>query len=193
MNDATRPPGAMAQLRAWTAIGSQSIGGGPSTLYLMRRILVAQNGWLTSREFTEDWTLSRTSPGMTLVALAALAGRRIGGNRGMWLALGGLLVPSILITLALATIFVTIREQPAALAAIAGMAPATIGLTFAMMTIFARAAVRSGRARWADTAFVVLTIAISLAAPTATFPIIVVGALVGWLALGAAEPTTDEV
>jgi chromate transporter len=187
--DRRRPP-VSDHLRAWFAIGSQSVGGGAATLYLMRRILVRQRGWLTDVEFSQDWTLSKTSPGLTLIALTALLGKRIDGWRGIVIALTGLLVPSVALTLAMAAGFAYIRDQPLVQAAIRGIAPATIGLTLAMMVIFARSSMRPGRARWVDGSLLVAVIAAAALLPGMSVPIIIAGAVIGWILLGVAPPTT---
>ena len=120
-------PTPVQQLKAWFVTGTQSVGGGASTLYLMRSILV-RRGWITDREFLQEWTLSRLSPGNHLTALAALLGQRIGGRRGVVLALVGLLIPSGIITIALTGGFGFIRNDPAVESALAGVGPVTIGM-----------------------------------------------------------------
>lgn len=197
-NPADRRPRFRDHLRAWLVIGSQSVGGGASTLYLMRRILVRRQGWLTDVEFSQDWTLSKTSPGLTLIGLTALLGKRIDGWRGLVTALVGLLVPSVALTLAMAAGFAYIRDQPLVQAAIRGIAPATIGLTLAMMVIFARSSMRKGRARWIDGSLLALVIVAAAIVPGTSIPIIVAGAVVGWTLLGETPPvtpipSTDEI
>lgn len=180
-------------LRAWLAIGSQSVGGGAATLFLMRQILVRKKGWLTDAEFSQDWTLSKTSPGLTLMGLTALLGKRIDGWRGLVTALVGLLVPSVSLTLAITVGFAYIRDQPQVQAALRGIAPATIGLTLAMMVIFARSSMRKGRAGWIDGGLVAVVIAVATIFPDESIPIIVAGAVIGWTALGEVTPPVTPI
>jgi len=184
----TARPTVRQQLRVWVAVGSQSVGGGASTLFLMRQLLIRREGWITDREFAQDWTLSRTSPGLTLIGLAALLGRRIDGARGLFLAVLGLLVPSAGITIAMAAGFIYIRDQPLVQAAIRGIAPATIGLTIAIMVIFVRSSVRSGRVAALDIGVVAAAAIAGLVFEDASVTIIVVGAALGWLMLGEPGP-----
>jgi chromate transporter len=186
--DGAAGPGFRQHLRAWLAIGSQSIGGGAATLYLMRRILVRQRHWLTDVEFSQDWILSKTSPGLTMIALTALVGRRIDGWRGLATALSGLLVPSVVLTIAMAAGFAYIRDQPLVQAALLGIGPATIGLTLAMMTIFARTSMRPGSANRIDAAFLAVVVVAGTLVPSASIAIILVAALIGWAALGDRTP-----
>src|SRR5947209_5501346 len=66
--------------KIWFAVGTQSVGGGTSTLFLIRRFLVEQRGWLTIREYTEAWGLSQLSPCIHIVA-RRLARRDVADDR----------------------------------------------------------------------------------------------------------------
>ena len=180
-----RPP-FVAQARAWLAIGTQSVGGGASTLYLMRRLLVRRRGWLTAEEFLEDWTLSRLSPGMHLVALTALVGRRIGGMPGLVLALVAMVGPAAVITAFLAGAFVVVREHPLVSHAVAGMGPVTLGLTLGVTLGITRAAVRAGRRALADLGLLLGAALIGALTTIHVVPVIVAGAILGALFLGRA-------
>jgi len=46
--------------RAWVTVGTQSVGGGTSTLLLIRRLAVERERWMSAREFGEAWP-SRSS------------------------------------------------------------------------------------------------------------------------------------
>src|SRR5579872_5446806 len=88
-------------LRVWLAVGIQSFGGGAATLALMRRAVVDQHHWLTDELFTRDWAICQVTPGINLIAITILIGRRIASARGILLALIGLLFPSVSITILL--------------------------------------------------------------------------------------------
>ncbi|HEX5040906.1 MAG TPA: chromate transporter [Candidatus Limnocylindria bacterium] len=181
------------QVRAWITTGTQSVGGGPSTLYLMRAIIVGR-GWLTEREFFQEWTLSRLSPGNHLTALAALLGQRLGGARGVLLAMAGLLVPSAIITIALTGGFEFIRDDPAVTAALAGVGPVTIGMMLGISAIMLRSVVRSvlpGAA--ADAALFVAAMIAGFLIPEATIIVIVTGALIGVAFMGQTEIPPETV
>jgi chromate transporter len=187
-------PTALEQLGAWFVAGTQSVGGGASTLYLMRAILVGR-GWLTDREFLQEWTLSRLSLGNHLTALAALLGQRIGGRRGPALALVGLLVPSGLITIALTGGFGFIRDDPAVQSALAGVAPVTIGMMLGITAFLLRSMIAPvSIGLLADLALFVVAIVAGFLVPGATIVIIVIGAIVGIAFLGRDElpPETLE-
>jgi chromate transporter len=180
-----RRPGTFALARAWLAVGTQSIGGGSATLYLMRLQLVERNSWLSMREFMEDWALCRLSPGIHIVALAGLIGRRIAGVSGVIVAVTGMMLPAGLITAAMTAGYGAIRDQPLARAALAGIAPITIGMTIGITYVFAKTVMRSGRRGILDAAVLVAAAAGgALVGGSASLLLIVAGAALGAVALG---------
>src|SRR5437762_8174591 len=127
-----RLTGMLARLtRSWVAVGTQSVGGGTSTLLLIRRLAVDRERWMSAREFGEAWALSQLSPGIHLVALAGLIGRRAAGWRGVVAAVAGMMVPTAAITVALTAAYEVIAASALARAALAGVAPVTGGMTIA--------------------------------------------------------------
>jgi chromate transporter len=172
-----------AQARAWFLIGAQSFGGGSAALYLMRRELVTRRGWVTESEFTDAWAISRVSPGVHLVAHAALLGLQIGGRRGLTIALAAMLLPSALLTVAFTLALVAARSSLPVDSAVSGVAPAAIGLTIGVASTLARSAARPGRARYADAAVVAVAVLLGSLRPALTLPLTIGGAIVGLLLL----------
>jgi chromate transporter len=177
--------------RAWVAVGTQSVGGGTSTLLLIRRLAVERAGWMSAREFGEAWALSQLSPGIHLVALAGLIGRRVAGWRGVLVSVAGMMIPASAITVALTAGYASIADSALARAALAGIAPVTGGMTIAAAGLLVQAAARHGRAHLAiDLA--VASVAVLIAALTAIPPLAaIVGAgVIGAIALGRERPTS---
>jgi chromate transport protein ChrA len=85
---------------------------------------------------------------------------------------------------------VYIRDQPLVQAAIDGIAPATIGLTLAMMVVFVRSSLRPGRAGAVDLAVVTAAVVAGVALQNGSVAIIVAGAALGWLLLGESAPAS---
>jgi chromate transporter len=142
-------PSAWRLFWIWTVIGAQSFGGGSATLYLIRRVAVERYGWLTDEEFTRYWGICQIAPGINILGLVILIGSRVAGVSGAALSLCGLLLPSAAITVALTSIYTSIREMPVVRAAIAGVVPATVGLGlllgFTMVRPLLSSARRDGR------------------------------------------------
>src|SRR5436309_4344508 len=141
-----RLTGMLARLtRSWVAVGTQSVGGGTSTLLLIRRLAVDRERWMSAREFGEAWALSQLSPGIHLVALAGLIGRRAAGWRGAAAAVLGMMIPAGAITIALTAAYGSIANAAFARAALAGVGPITGGMTVATALLLIRSTARRGR------------------------------------------------
>lgn len=124
--------------KVWFTIGIQSFGGGMATLSLIRTIAVEREKWLSDIEFARYWSLCQVAPGINLLALTTLLGRRIAGIRGIVVCLAGLLFPSVTITIILTAFYSQATRFPLMTKAMHGIMPATIGLgiyTLANMTI----------------------------------------------------------
>jgi chromate transporter len=129
-------------LYLWSKIGIQSLGGGSSTLFLIRREFIERRQWLTEEEYTRYWSLSQVSPGIILVAVVILMGRHLAGIRGIVVSLAGLLVPSALITVLLTAGFVLIENLHPIQAMIQGVVPATAGVMLTISLQFAQPPLR---------------------------------------------------
>ena len=70
----------------WLSLGSQSFGGGTATLALIRREVVERREWMDDSEFVRDWALCQIAPGINLLGLTILIGRRLRGFPGVVLA-----------------------------------------------------------------------------------------------------------
>jgi chromate transporter len=114
--------------RAWFVLSLQSFGGGPATLTLIRRSMVDQHGWVPEDEFSRYWALVQVAPGINLLALTILIGRKVGGAAGVATALLGLLLPSVALTVLITIYYAQIRHAAVVQAALSGILPATVGL-----------------------------------------------------------------
>lgn len=179
--------------RAWIAVGTQSIGGASSTVYLMRSRLVERTGWLTRREFMESYSLSQLSPGIHLIALAALLGHRLAGVRGVLVSVAGMMVPAAIITVALSAALAGITGHPFTHAALAGVGPVTAGMTAGLAIISARSTVRRGWRGALDLTVIAIAFATFMGTTTSPAVVIIGCGLVGIFLLGRERPTTERV
>jgi chromate transporter len=178
--------------KIFIAVGTQSVGGGSSTLLLLRRFLVERGHLINERDFTEAWALCQLSPGIHLVALAGLLGRRIAGWRGVFVAVSGMMVPAAIITAAMTAAYGVIADQPLARAALAGMAPATGGMTIGLAIVLVQGARRHGLRAVVDIALVVAAFGVLLLTTISSVMVIVFAASLGALFLGRERPTSPE-
>lgn len=125
-------------LRIWFLIGLQSFGGGTATLFLIRQTSVERFGWLTAEEFTKDWALVQAAPGINLLCMTILVGRRVHGLIGALLALVGLMLPSATLTILMTALYADLRNLPVTQAALHGIVPATVGMGLLLTTSMAR-------------------------------------------------------
>lgn len=170
-------------LKVWLLISVQSFGGGNATLELIRREFVVKRGWITEDEFARDWALCQTAPGMNLIAMIILIGRSLGGGPGVAVSMVGLLLPTGLITVALAVAFRATQGFPEAEAAMRGVVPATVGLGLASAYRTVRPLVNGGFARGSATRVVAVglpLLGLSTLAWNPSIPALLIGsALVG--------------
>jgi chromate transporter len=132
-------------LRIWLGLGLQSFGGGAATLYLIRRAVVEEQDWLTPEEFTRDWAICQIAPGINLLGITILIGRRTGGALGILLALLGLLLPSVSVTIALTALYAGVQQFAGVQAALRAVIPATVGLGFLLAWQTGRPIVQESR------------------------------------------------
>jgi len=156
-------------------IGMQSFGGGAATFALICEAN-SKYGWMEEDEFIETYAISQVAPGVNLIKLTVLLGKKIRGWSGLLAATAGLVLPTSLITILLTSAYTLIKEQPLVRAAMRGILPATIGLTFYIsvslgIPIFKKAR-RSG---WTALLFTVLLLigVVLLIIFTAVSPVIV--------------------
>ncbi|HEX6478436.1 MAG TPA: chromate transporter [Ktedonobacteraceae bacterium] len=130
--------------RIWAGIGLQSFGGGASTTFLIQRTFIEKHKWLSMEEFLHLWNLCLLTPGINLVALTVLIGKKLGGAWGITASLAGLLVPSATITCLLAALFMQIEHVAAVQAVLRGVVPATGGVMLLVGLNFALPLIRKG-------------------------------------------------
>ena len=132
-------------LRVWTGIGLQSFGGGASTLLLIRRAFVEKRSWIGADEMGRFWTLCLFTPGINLLALTVLIGRKLGGLWGIVVSLAGLLLPSATVTCLLAAGFEVVQHHPVVHALLRGVIPATAGIMGVVGVDFAQPLIQRAR------------------------------------------------
>jgi chromate transporter len=137
-------PGKWQLFRIWVGIGLQSFGGGASTQFLIQRTFIDKHRWLSMEEYTHLWNLCVLTPGINLVALTVLIGKKLGGPWGIAVSLAGLLLPSAAITAALAATFQRIEHIAAVQAVLRGIIPATGGIMLLVGVNYMQPLVRRG-------------------------------------------------
>lgn len=126
--NAPTPVSSWLLLRVWLALSIQSFGGGGATMTLIRRAVVEQYAWITESEFVRDWAICQMAPGINLISMTILIGRRIAGWRGIFLCLTGMLLPSTIVTVLMTAFYAHVRDLTMVKDALRAIIPASVGL-----------------------------------------------------------------
>lgn len=94
---------------AFLQIGMFSFGGGYAALPLIQE-QVMKYGWLSNAEFTDLITISQMTPGPIAVNSATFVGIRIGGVGGALAATLGCILPSCILVMGLAWLYLRYRK-----------------------------------------------------------------------------------
>jgi chromate transporter len=133
---------------AFLRLGLTSFGGPAAHVALMERELVDKRKWLTREELVELYGAASLIPGPNSTELAIHIGYRRAGFPGLAVAGACFILPSALLTLLLAWVYVRFGALPAAGALLAGLQPAVMGVVAAAVARLAQTAVKG----WAEIA-----------------------------------------
>jgi chromate transporter len=86
---------------AFMNVGLISVGGAATPL---RHMVVKQRRWATELEFAELQGLAQAFPGAVGVNIAVMIGDRLAGPAGALAAIGGLIIPSLVVAVVLASV-----------------------------------------------------------------------------------------
>ncbi len=107
--------------------GLFSVGGGMATLPFLKNIAV-RTGWYTFSDLADMVAVSESTPGPMGVNMATYVGFKTGGIPGGVIATLGLILPSIIVILIIATVLDKFRKNKYVDAAFYGLRPASVGL-----------------------------------------------------------------
>ena len=129
-------------------IGAFTIGGGYVMIPLMEQEIVDRRKWLTREEFLDYLSLSQAMPGIFAVNMATCIGRRLGGVRGIIVAIAGNILMPIAIILVIAISFRYVRDNVFVERIFMGLRPAVVALIAAPVFRMAKTAKVSWRNCW---------------------------------------------
>ena len=111
-------------------IGAFTFGGGYAMISLMRDDCLA-NGWLTEGELLNFIAVAESTPGPIAVNMATFVGSSQGGFLGAILATIGVVLPSFVIILLVATLLSRLLKYAGVKAVLGGIRPAVVGMILA--------------------------------------------------------------
>ena len=92
-------------LLSFLQIGLFSFGGGYAAMPLIQEQIVDIHGWLDMEQFTDLITISQMTPGPIAINSATFVGIRIAGISGALVASAGCILPSCVIVVLLAKLY----------------------------------------------------------------------------------------
>jgi len=163
-------------------LSPMSIGGAITTVPEMHRYLVDQTGWLTETDFTTSIALAQAAPGPNILFVAVL-GWNVAGLLGAIAAMGGIMLPSTLLTLSATRWARANREHLGVRAFSAGMMPLTLGLIIATGWLLALPFLRADDHRWSTLALIATTVLLTLKTRLGLVWMVLGGGVLGALGL----------
>ncbi|MFZ0930780.1 MAG: chromate transporter [Syntrophobacteraceae bacterium] len=119
--------------RTYFKIGVVGFGGGYAVLDLIHSELVVKHRWLSEQRFENMTALSEMAPGALTVNLLAGIAYRIGGIWTMIAATSALILPSFVLIIALARLFLAWQNNPVVQSAMKGLTAGVVGLLIAVV------------------------------------------------------------
>lgn len=116
-----------------------SVGGAIATAPDMHRYVVVEHPWLSDAQFSASIALAQAAPGPNVLFVAAI-GWHVAGPLGVLATMGGILLPSSVLALAVSRYGTAHREARPVRVFVAGMAPLTLGLLLATGWLLAQPA-----------------------------------------------------
>ena len=158
----------------YVLLGLLSVGGAIATASDMYRYVVTQEQWITGEQFASSIAIAQAAPGPNVLFVAAI-GWNIAGPMGVLATMGGVLLPSTLLSLGATRWGERRRESLAVRSFTTGMAPLTLGLLLATGWLLAVPA----HGRWQDLALVAFTVLMMLRTRISPIWLVAIGGLVG--------------
>lgn len=111
-------------------IGAVSFGGGYGMISLIREKVLA-HGWLTEKQLLDMIAVSESTPGPIAVNMATFIGSAQGGILGSFIATLGVILPSFIVILIIASLIRNFLKYRGVQAFLSGIRPCVIGLILA--------------------------------------------------------------
>ena len=108
-------------------IGAFTFGGGYAMIPMMREQVLA-HGWLTSEKIVNFIAVSESTPGPFAVNMATYVGTETAGLFGAFCATLGVVLPSFIIILIIARIYLKFKENRFVAGAMNGLRPTVVAL-----------------------------------------------------------------
>ena len=109
-------------------IGLLSFGGGYAAVPLMQGQIVTAHGWMSMSEFTDLITIAQMTPGSIAVNSATFVGIKIAGIPGAIVATAGCILPSCVIVILIARLYLKYRTLDVLQSVLTTLRPAVVAM-----------------------------------------------------------------
>lgn len=109
-------------------IGLFSFGGGYAAMPLIQEQVVNSHGWLSMPEFTDLITISQMTPGPIAINSATFVGIKIAGVPGALVATIGCVLPSCVIVMLIAKLYLKYRNMDTLQGVLNSLRPAVVAM-----------------------------------------------------------------
>ena len=106
---------------AFMRVGALTFGGGYALIPMLEREVVNRHHWATEEELMDYYAVGQCTPGVIAVNVATFVGYKIAGNLGGVIATLGVVTPSLLIIMLIASVLQNFADVPAVKSAFAGI------------------------------------------------------------------------
>jgi chromate transporter len=113
---------------AFAKVGILGFGGGHSMIPLIQIEVVDNYKWLTIEEFVEALAMANSLPGPITTKMSVFTGYKIAGMTGAVASIVGLVLPSMVLMLVLASLYLKYKELPAVKGSLKAVRPVVIAL-----------------------------------------------------------------
>lgn len=123
---------------SFAKIGLLTFGGGLAMLPMLKYELVTKRGWVTEDEIMDYYAIGQCTPGIIAVNVATFIGYKKGKLLGGIIATLGMITPSVLIILLLASLLTNFMSYPLVASALVGIRGVVCALLLQTVIILTR-------------------------------------------------------
>lgn len=121
-------------------IGAFTIGGGYAMLPLIQKEVVDNKKWIAEEDFFDMVGISQSAPGPIAVNISVFVGNKMRGWKGIIATVLGAVLPSFIIIILVASVFIGIERNPIVERVFQGIRPAVVALIAAPVIRMAKTA-----------------------------------------------------
>lgn len=127
---------------SFAKIGTFTIGGGLAMMPMMQKELIEKRKWITEEDLIDYYAVGQSTPGIVAVNVATFVGFKQAGIIGGIIATLGMVTPSLVIIMILATFINSISDYPVAQKALRGINVSVAALMTNVIVKFAKKTIK---------------------------------------------------